>query len=108
MKRRSRASGEPIKGERRKTPEPKHRNAPKSQARSKLSPAIEETEVARLTGELTDERRQRVATSEVLRLLSGSHGDLNHLFDTIWPAPRTFVRPTSEHCLFAKATPSAL
>ena len=46
MKRRSRASGEPIKGERRKTPEPKHRNAPKSQARSKLSPAIEETEVA--------------------------------------------------------------
>ena len=33
--------------------------------------------------ELTDERRQRMATSEVLRLLSGSHGDLNHLFDTI-------------------------
>ena len=24
-----------------------------------------------------------MATSEVLRLLSGSHGDLNHLFDTI-------------------------
>ena len=83
MKRRSRAGGEPIKGRRRKTPEPKRRNAPKGQARSKLSPAIEETEVARLTRELTDERRQRVATSEVLRLLSGSHGDLNHLFDTI-------------------------
>ena len=83
MKRRSRAGGEPTKGQRRKTPEPTRRNAPKVQARSKLPPATEETEVARLTRELTDERRQRMATSEVLRLLSGSHGDLNHLFDTI-------------------------
>jgi two-component system, NtrC family, sensor kinase len=83
MKRRSRAGGERIKGRRPKTPEPERGNAPKGQARSELSPAIEETEVARLTRELTDERRQRVATSEVLGLLSGSHGDLNHLFDTI-------------------------
>ena len=83
MKKRSKAGGEPIKGRRRKTPEPERVNAPRSQARSKLSPATEETEVARLTRELSDERRQRVATSEVLRLLSGSHGDLNHLFDTI-------------------------
>jgi two-component system, NtrC family, sensor kinase len=83
MKRRSRAGGETIKGRRGKTPEPERRNAPKSQTRSKLSPTIEETEVARLTRELTDERRQRLAMSEVLRLLSGSHGDLNHLFDTI-------------------------
>ena len=83
MKRRSRAGGETIKDRRRKTPEPKRRNAPKGQARSNSSPAIEETEVARLTRELTEERRQRIATSEVLRLLSGSHGDLNHLFDTI-------------------------
>ena len=50
-------------------PEPEGVNAPSSQARSKLSRVIEETEVARLTRELTDERRQRVATSEVLRLL---------------------------------------
>jgi GAF domain-containing protein len=83
MKRRSRAGGERIKKRRPKTPEPVRGNAPKGQARSKLSPAIGETEVPRLTRELTDERRQRRATSEVLRLLSGSHGDLNHLFDTI-------------------------
>src|SRR6516162_4873810 len=81
MNRRTRAGGEPIKGRRRKTPEPERGNAPKGQAR--LSPAIEETEVARLTRELSEERKQRTATSEVLRLLSGSHGDLNHLFDTI-------------------------
>jgi GAF domain-containing protein len=81
MNRRTRAGGEPIKGRRRKTPEPERGNAPKGQAR--LSPAIEETEVARLTRELSEERKQRTATSEVLRLLSGSHGDLNRLFDTI-------------------------
>ena len=83
MKRRSRAGGEPIKGRRGKTPEPKRRNAPKVQARAKLSPATEETEVARLTRELSEERKQRTATSEVLHLLSGSQGDLNRLFDTI-------------------------
>ena len=83
MKRRSRAGGEQIKGRRPKTPEPKRRNAPKAVPHSNSSATAEETEVARLTRELTDERRQRMATSEVLRLLSGSHGDLNHLFDTI-------------------------
>jgi hypothetical protein len=82
MKRRSRAGGEPIRGRRGKTPGPERDNAPSGQARFK-SPAIEKTEVARLTRELTDERRQRVATSEVLGLLSGLRGDLNHLFDTI-------------------------
>src|SRR6516164_4007328 len=83
MKRRSRAGREPINGRRRKTPEPKRRNAPKVQARAKLSPATEETEVARLTRELSEERKQRTATSEVLHLLSGLPGDLNRLFDTI-------------------------
>jgi transcriptional regulator with GAF, ATPase, and Fis domain len=83
MKRRSRAGGEALKGRRRKTPEPKRSDALRVQARSKLFPATEETEVARLTRELSEERKQRTATSEVLHLLSGSHGDLNRLFDTI-------------------------
>ena len=83
MKRRSRAGGKPIKGRRRKAPEPNSRNAPKVQARAKLSPATKETEIARLTRELSEERKQRTATSEVLNLLSGSHGDLNRLFDAI-------------------------
>src|SRR6516162_5068092 len=83
MKMRSRTGGGPIKGRRRKTPEPKRRNAQDVQARSKVSPATKETEVIRLTRELSEERKQRAATSEVLHLLSGSHGDLNRLFDTI-------------------------
>src|ERR1700755_2573019 len=83
MKRRSKAGGQPTKGRRQKTPEPNRRNAPKVQVRAKLFPATEETEVARLTRELSEERKQRTATSEFLHLLSGSHGDLNRLFDTI-------------------------
>src|SRR6516164_546852 len=83
MNRRSGAGEGPIKRRRRKTPEPKRGNAPKVQARSKLSPATEEIEVARLTRELSEERKQRAATSEVLHLLSGSHGDVTRLFDTI-------------------------
>ena len=64
-------------------PKPQRRNAPKATAPSISPHTSEEAEVARLARELSDERRQRTATSEVLRLLSGSHGDLNHLFDTI-------------------------
>ena len=82
MKRRSRAGSERIKGRRFTTPKPTRRSAPKGQA-SKLSPASEETEVARLTRELSEERKQRTATSEVLHLLSGSRTDLNGLFDAI-------------------------
>ncbi len=83
MKRRSRAGGEQIKGPRRKTTNPKRRNAPKAVARSNSSHDTREAEVARLARELSDERRQRTAISEVLHLLSGSHGDLSRLFDTI-------------------------
>jgi GAF domain-containing protein len=84
MRRRSRAGGEPIKGRRPKTPEPKRRSAPKAPAaRSNSAVGRQETEVARLTRELSEERKQRTAISEVLHLLSGSHGDLNGLFDTI-------------------------
>jgi two-component system, NtrC family, sensor kinase len=84
MRRRSRAGGEPITGRRPQTSEPERRNAPKAPAaRSNSAVGREETEVVRLTRELREERKQRTAISEVLYLLSGSHGDLNRLFDTI-------------------------
>jgi two-component system NtrC family sensor kinase len=83
MKGRSRAVGEASKARRRKVPKPQRRNAPKATAPCISPPTGEEAEVARLARELSDERRQRTATSEVLRLLSGSHGDLNRLFDAI-------------------------
>ena len=82
MKQRSKVGGERIKARGRKTPEPKRPHALKATPRSK-PPPTKEKDVARLARELSEERRQRTATSKVLRLLSGSHADLNRLFDTI-------------------------
>ena len=83
MKQRFKASGERAKARSLKATKRKRSSASDKAPGSASPHASAQAELARLTRELTDERRQRMATSEVLRLLSGSHGDLNHLFDTI-------------------------
>ena len=83
MKRRSKVRATAAKARRPKSPKLKHRG-PSNEATGVASPVrIGEGEIARLTRELKEERKQRTATSQVLHLLSGSHGDLGRLFDAI-------------------------
>ena len=83
MKRRSKVSGASTKTRRPRAAKPSRSKVRKAALRFQSTPSGERAEVARLSRELNEERKQRTATSEVLRLLSGSHGDLNRLFDTI-------------------------
>ena len=83
MKKPSRAGGKPAKARPSKALKLKGRRATKAVPRQSISPGGPKAEVARLTRELNDSLKRETATSEVLRVISSSLGDLEPVFATM-------------------------
>jgi class 3 adenylate cyclase/putative methionine-R-sulfoxide reductase with GAF domain len=83
MRRHSRPGDKPVKKRHSKTATPKRGDPPKAVRRRNSSATFPETQVARLTRELQASLARENATSEVLRIISSSPGELKPIFNAM-------------------------
>ena len=94
MRRRSRASGEPPKAQRRKTGARKSRIAPKAVRPRNSSVVREKIRAARLTRELKEARNRERATARSLPQSADPSSNCSQFYRALWTPRRSYVART--------------